>query len=237
MHLGNFLLCISLLFLVGCYLRWFRDMGKWSPWFSFSSSFSLNRSSSTSEPTRSSSSSSFFSSTPRRLKMVHITDLHLDPYYDPFASPDHLCHSTYHPAEKKNGRPSVLSQETKPRVNNSPFEFGHRGTLCDSPQALISLVVDFLSTNEIHGVLWTGDSARHDRDPNLPRTKEEVLAQNEECVHQLKWAQQQHQARFNSSFLVFPTLGNLGKQPLSLSLSPLPFFFFFFFLVHFILIF
>lgn len=53
---------------------------------------------------------------------------------------------------------------------------------CDAPKRLVDYSFDFLrklvDTNPPDFVIWTGDNARHDSDPLMVRTKEEVLGLN-----------------------------------------------------------
>ncbi|KAJ2931588.1 hypothetical protein H1R20_g5383, partial [Candolleomyces eurysporus] len=52
---------------------------------------------------------------------------------------------------------------------------------CDSPFRLTNFTLDFLAKNwahEIDFVIWTGDSARHDNDHQIPRTPDEIFDLN-----------------------------------------------------------
>ena len=59
--------------------------------------------------------------------------------------------------------------------------YGAETTDCDSPYTLINATFDWVAQNlkdHIDFVIWTGDSARHDNDEKIPRSKDQVLDQN-----------------------------------------------------------
>ena len=63
---------------------------------------------------------------------------------------------------------------------------GAETTDCDSPVALINETFRWIQENlrdEIDFVIWTGDSARHDNDEQIPRTKKQVLDLNNLVVN------------------------------------------------------
>ena len=63
--------------------------------------------------------------------------------------------------------------------------FGAETTDCDSPTSLINATFKWINDNlkdELDFVIWTGDSARHDSDEEIPRTREQVLELNELLV-------------------------------------------------------
>ncbi|KAI8888629.1 hypothetical protein K501DRAFT_172823 [Backusella circina FSU 941] len=116
-------------------------------------------------------------------KFIHLTDLHFDPDYLEGASVKSHCH-------RKDGD---LRKGTA-------GHFGALGSKCDSPKALIDATFEFLKGKipEADFVIYTGDSARHDRDKELPRTKEQVINIQKMLVKQ-----------FSESFgRVFPVIGN-----------------------------
>lgn len=99
------------------------------------------------------------SGNPRKLhgRFLHITDIHPDPFYRQGTDPDgeHPCHggkgdAGYFGAEKRD---------------------------CDTPFSLVNATFDWIKDNikdEIDFVIWTGDSARHDNDEQIPRTNKQV---------------------------------------------------------------
>ncbi|KAK6586226.1 hypothetical protein PZA11_001283 [Diplocarpon coronariae] len=99
----------------------------------------------------------------RRLhgRFLHISDLHPDPHYKVHSSTeeDDACH-------RGSGLAGTYGAETSD---------------CDSPFALIDATFKWIEDNirdNIDFVIWTGDSARHDSDEEIPRHAEEVLETN-----------------------------------------------------------
>ncbi|KAL8807682.1 MAG: hypothetical protein Q9200_004567 [Gallowayella weberi] len=104
---------------------------------------------------------------PRKLhgRFLHITDFHPDRFYSQFASTDSddACHWG-------EGNAGI---------------FGAEKTDCDSPISLINATFQWINDNikdTIDFVVWTGDSARHDNDELIPRTKEQIVELNEMMV-------------------------------------------------------
>ncbi|USP74310.1 hypothetical protein yc1106_01584 [Curvularia clavata] len=98
-------------------------------------------------------------------RFLHITDFHPDPFYKTYSSTasGEACHRNRGPA-------GIYGAET---------------TDCDSPFALVNQTFQWIQDNikdEIDFVIWTGDSARHDNDEKLPRTREQIIDQNEFMV-------------------------------------------------------
>ncbi|KAI1493132.1 Endopolyphosphatase [Biscogniauxia mediterranea] len=99
----------------------------------------------------------------RRLqgRFLHITDLHPDDNYKVHASTDEniACHRGYGPAGT----------------------YGAETSDCDSPLTLVNATFDWIKANlrdSIDFVVWTGDSARHDSDEEIPRHNKDILAMN-----------------------------------------------------------
>ncbi|TKA73697.1 hypothetical protein B0A49_03562 [Cryomyces minteri] len=98
-------------------------------------------------------------------KFLHITDFHPDPYYQTYSSTDKgdACH--------KGTGPAGL--------------YGAEASSCDSPISLVNETFKWIDRNikdEIDFVVWTGDSARHDNDEDIPRSQVQVVEQNELLV-------------------------------------------------------
>ncbi|CAJ2501600.1 Uu.00g044530.m01.CDS01 [Anthostomella pinea] len=96
-----------------------------------------------------------------RGRFLHITDLHPDEYYKAHTSTeaDTACHRGRGPAGA----------------------YGAETSDCDSPLALVNATLDWISANLIDSidfVVWTGDSARHDSDEEIPRHNKDILAMN-----------------------------------------------------------
>ncbi|KAI8953866.1 Metallo-dependent phosphatase-like protein [Xylaria longipes] len=99
----------------------------------------------------------------RRLhgRFLHITDLHPDEHYKPHTSTQEniACH-------RGHGLAGVYGAETSD---------------CDSPMSLVNATLAWVREHlrdEIDFVVWTGDSARHDSDEEIPRHNNEILSMN-----------------------------------------------------------
>ncbi|KAI1760354.1 Endopolyphosphatase [Hypoxylon sp. FL1150] len=95
-------------------------------------------------------------------RFLHITDLHPDEYYKVHTSTEEniACH----------------------RGKGAAGTYGAETSDCDSPLALVNATLDWITANlkdSIDFVVWTGDSARHDSDEEIPRHDKEILAMNE----------------------------------------------------------
>lgn len=109
-------------------------------------------------------------------KFLHLTDLHLDEHYQEGSDPLNLCHS------------SALSDGNPEGGHAEVGKYGALGTSCDSPKALIDSTFQFIRTNlsaETDFVLYTGDTARHDRDATVIRTAEEIAHSHHRLVQWL----------------------------------------------------
>jgi endopolyphosphatase len=98
-------------------------------------------------------------------KFLHITDVHPDPYYKVHSNTDveGACHRGKGPAGY----------------------YGAETTDCDSPLTLVNATFEWIRQNlrdEVDFVIWTGDSARHDNDEDIPRSPKQVIEQNEILV-------------------------------------------------------
>ncbi|KAI1828149.1 Endopolyphosphatase [Xylaria intraflava] len=99
----------------------------------------------------------------RRLRgrFLHITDLHPDEHYKPHTSTeeDIACH----------------------RGNGVAGAYGAETSDCDSPLSLVNATLAWVKEHlrdEIDFVVWTGDSARHDSDEEMPRHNKDILSMN-----------------------------------------------------------
>ncbi|KAI1779488.1 Endopolyphosphatase [Hypoxylon cercidicola] len=95
-------------------------------------------------------------------RFLHITDLHPDEHYKIHTSTEEniACHRGKGPAGT----------------------YGAETSDCDSPLALVNATLDWITANlkdSIDFVVWTGDSARHDSDEEIPRHDTEILAMNQ----------------------------------------------------------
>ncbi|KAI9889357.1 MAG: Endopolyphosphatase [Vezdaea aestivalis] len=94
-------------------------------------------------------------------RFLHITDFHPDPFYKLHSSTERegACHRGSGPAGT----------------------YGAETSACDSPLSLVDATFDWIEANikdSIDFVIWTGDSARHDNDEKIPRSRKQVLELN-----------------------------------------------------------
>ncbi|KXX75376.1 Endopolyphosphatase [Madurella mycetomatis] len=132
-------------------------------------------------------------SAPRKLhgRFLHITDIHPDEFYKVRSSTDQdgACHRGRGPAGT----------------------YGAEASDCDSPFTLVNATFDWIAANlkgEIDFVVWTGDSARHDRDEELPRSQDQVLGTN-------KWIADKFVNLFadpDSSAMAIPVVPTFGNN-------------------------
>ncbi|KAI8852308.1 hypothetical protein BC829DRAFT_73374 [Chytridium lagenaria] len=151
------------------------------------------------------------------IHFLHITDFHIDPFFNPYSDPDSRCHG------------KSLSQRSPPAY------YGIPSSGCDSPLLLVNetlrfvrdeLVIDVdtlkkkkkkkkkkrkkregTGNPDIAFVLWTGDSTRHDRDAKMPKTEIEVFDQNELAIKEMLQT-------FNPTVTpIIPTIGNWETFP------------------------
>ncbi|KAM3071235.1 Endopolyphosphatase [Clarireedia jacksonii] len=99
-------------------------------------------------------------------RFLHITDLHPDPHYKALSSTDEddACH----------------------RGKGTAGTYGAETSDCDTPHALIDATFEWIKENlkdDIDFVVWTGDSARHDSDEQIPRVQQEVLDSNKRIAN------------------------------------------------------
>ena len=103
---------------------------------------------------------------PRKSRLTqHELDFHPDPYYKTYSSTseDDACHRGAGPAGY----------------------YGAETTDCDSPLTLINQTFTWIDAhlkNNIDFVIWTGDSARHDNDDQIPRSEQQIADMNKLLV-------------------------------------------------------
>jgi endopolyphosphatase len=93
-----------------------------------------------------------------------VPDIHPDGFYKAYSSTDLACHSG-------NGSAGILGAEMSD---------------CDTPFSLVNATFQWIKDNlkdEIDFVIWTGDSARHDNDEDIPRTEKQIVELNKMVVH------------------------------------------------------
>jgi hypothetical protein len=120
-------------------------------------------------------------------KFMHISDIHIDELYADGSDPATMCH-----------RPNA----TNPEVNVAG-KYGALGSICDTPQVLLDSTFKWMADNtpDMDFILYTGDSARHDRDKKVPRQHSEVLNEHKIVVDKVL-------STFDSKVKFIPTFGN-----------------------------
>ncbi|KAI1629466.1 endopolyphosphatase [Exophiala viscosa] len=98
---------------------------------------------------------------PRKLqgRFLHITDIHPDPFYEVGSDPGEACH---------HGK-------------GQAGYYGAEVTECDTPFTLVNATFNWIEENlkdQVDFVVWTGDSARHDNDEEIPRSDKQVIKLN-----------------------------------------------------------
>ncbi|EME49141.1 hypothetical protein DOTSEDRAFT_68022 [Dothistroma septosporum NZE10] len=132
-------------------------------------------------------------------RFLQITDFHPDRFYQVYSSTDEdsACHRGQGPA-------GIYGAETSE---------------CDSPIALVNKTMEWIAEEFKHSVdfvIWTGDSARHDNDDDIPRTKEQVLGLNRFMVDKVaevfgKRNGDEEDQDPNNDFII-PIVPNLGNN-------------------------
>ncbi|OBT76551.1 hypothetical protein VF21_05418 [Pseudogymnoascus sp. 05NY08] len=119
-------------------------------------------------------------------RFLHITDLHPDPYYKPHTSLT-TCHRTPGPS----------------------LPYGTPLSDCDSPPTLVNATLSWINAHlpAVDFVIWTGDSARHDKDEQIPRTAAEITDTNTQLADAFR------EAFADKGVPVVPTLGNNDILP------------------------
>lgn len=112
-------------------------------------------------------------------------------------------------------KPGSSREEDCHRGHGSSGYFGADGTNCDAPMALIDATLRWIERNlkgNIDFVLWTGDSARHDKDERIPRTVDEIVRLNEMVTQKFIDVFQQEFSG-GPSIPIVPTFGNNDIMP------------------------
>ncbi|KAL8815558.1 MAG: hypothetical protein Q9191_008452, partial [Dirinaria sp. TL-2023a] len=131
-------------------------------------------------------------------RFLQITDFHPDPFYEPYSSTesDKACHRGEGPAGA----------------------FGAETTDCDAPIALVNATFKWIDKHvkdSIDFIVWTGDSARHDNDEEIPRTSDQVSKLNELMVNKFAESFGTDDEDPTNAFTVpiIPTFGNNDILP------------------------
>ena len=81
----------------------------------------------------------------KKMLIVKLLDIHIDPLYKEGADPNKLCHTFGKDRSKQSGK------------------YGALGTDCDSPIPLVDATFNFLKKDiaDIDFIIYTGDTVRH----------------------------------------------------------------------------
>ncbi|KAI8067876.1 Metallo-dependent phosphatase-like protein [Gongronella butleri] len=143
-------------------------------------------------------------------RFLHLTDIHLDDYYQEGATIKSYCHRV--PKKKKKKRKTALAGH-----------WGAPGTECDAAPAMVYHSIEAIANewrDKIDFIVWTGDNARHDTEPGkIRRSGWEILQYNVRMTEFL----QQHFRRSsdNSSIPLVPCLGNNDVHPHNMLAGPM----------------
>lgn len=142
-------------------------------------------------------------------RFLHITDFHPDPHYLTGSTLKSGCHRLPDPDnDLLSTSYTTNSQLSKKRTGTDTFLAGKWGTSnsdCDTPLSLVNITLDWLNEewkDEIDFVVWTGDSARHDIDREIPRTPGEIYELNRMMVRKMR-------ETFGADMPVIPSMGEL----------------------------
>ncbi|KAK4547307.1 hypothetical protein LTR36_000962 [Oleoguttula mirabilis] len=132
-------------------------------------------------------------------RFLHVTDFHPDRFYQAYSSTsqDAACHRGQGPA-------GIYGAETSE---------------CDSPIDLINATMRWIEQelkDNIDFVVWTGDSARHDNDDEIPRSAEQVVGLNKLMVQKMLEVFGKHNGDEededpNNDYII-PIVPNLGNN-------------------------
>ncbi|KAJ2448238.1 Endopolyphosphatase [Coemansia sp. RSA 2336] len=134
-------------------------------------------------------------------RFLHITDMHVDPGYKTGSTTYSQCHRF--PPHAANDSAALGDG------HRHTGRFGIPQTKCDSPVALINATSKYLRSkwaDKLDFVIWTGDSGRHDGDPEQPRTFDQIIDGNNIAAHAL-------QSAFADGIPVVPNIGNNDVSP------------------------
>ncbi|KAI7477006.1 Endopolyphosphatase [Hortaea werneckii] len=132
-------------------------------------------------------------------RFLHLTDFHPDRFYETYSSTssDAACHRGQGPAGI----------------------YGAEMSDCDSPIDLVNQTMAWIKEefkDKVDFVVWTGDSARHDNDDEIPRNAGQVTKLNEFMVHKMFEVFGKHNGDEedndpNNDFVI-PIVPNLGNN-------------------------
>ncbi|CAO3612804.1 unnamed protein product [Cunninghamella blakesleeana] len=142
-------------------------------------------------------------STPQYGRFLHLTDIHIDDHYEPSATIKSFCHRD----PKKN-------KEEKERKGKLSGYWGAPATECDAAPELVYHTLNTIANewkDKIDFIIWTGDNARHDTEPDkIRRLGEEILHYN---IRMTELLQRIFVRADGTSIPLIPCLGNNDVHP------------------------
>lgn len=140
-------------------------------------------------------------------RFLHITDIHLDTYgFDIWVAI--TCIFIYLPSLYVEGADLEAGCHVKKSRSalDAPVsgKYGSPMSGCDAPLTLVNLTFTTLAkdfASSLDFVIWTGDSVRHDSDPKIPRTMDEVQALNTQVTSMMR-----------ETFPKIPILPSIGRM-------------------------
>ncbi|KAJ1718027.1 Endopolyphosphatase, partial [Coemansia biformis] len=130
-------------------------------------------------------------------RYLHITDMHVDLQYREGSTAYSFCHRK--PPQQQQQQ--LLSADDGHRHTG---RYGFAMSKCDSPVALVNITRDYMAStwaDNVDFVMWTGDSGRHDRDLDRPRTFGDIVDGNRIAA-----------AALQSAFPRTPIVPNVGNN-------------------------
>jgi len=114
---------------------------------------------------------------------------------------------------------STSEEEACHRGQGPAGIFGAETSACDSPFDLINKTMDWIETelkDKIDFIIWTGDTARHDNDEDIPRNAKQVIGSNEFLVSKMSEVFGKHNGDEddedpNNDYII-PIIPNLGNN-------------------------
>lgn len=125
--------------------------------------------------------------------------------------PTSLSLPDVHPDEFYKVHTSTGEDDACHRGKGASGTYGAETSDCDSPFSLVNATFDWIQANlkdQIDFIIWTGDSARHDSDEKIPRSRDQVLGTN-------RWLANKFSDVFanpDGKGLSIPVIPNLGNN-------------------------
>lgn len=127
-----------------------------------------------------------------------------------------FCATDIHPDEFYRAHSSTDEAEACHRGEGPAGVYGAETSDCDSPFALVDATFNWIRANlkdKIDFVIWTGDSARHDSDEDIPRNQSQVIGTNRWIADKFLDLFAHPEEGRGLEIPVVPTLGNNDILP------------------------